>query len=309
MRITKPSLRVVLALLTIGTTPLGAHAAEYGFSSYALGGSAFGAGAMPPPGTYVTAVSGFYSGRIDVDVNFGNVTVSAGAKVDFFNSALNLLYVPQRTFLGGNLGLSVTIPVGHIDMEATVTSPVLASRSVDGWGLGDIVPKIQLGWHQGTFAHMVYLQAVAPTGRWDSGFAPNIGLHRPGVDVGWAFTLVDPQTKLQANATLGFTFNFENTATDYKSGNEFHLEWALGIECAPGFVLGLVGYDYRQISDDTGSAARPFRGSVDAIGAGLSYTTLVDGSPLVLSLRHYREFNVENRWDGSMTMATGTLRF
>jgi hypothetical protein len=74
-------------------------------------------------------------------------------------------------------------------------------------------------------------------------------------------------------------------------------------------VLGIVGYDYRQFSDDSGSARGPFRGSVDAVGAGASYTTLVGGTPLILNLRHYREFNVENRWDGSMTIASGTLKF
>ncbi len=308
MRIKKPTLRV-FSVLTIMSVSAGAHAAEYGFSSYGLGGNAFGAGATPPPGTYVTTVAGFYSAKIDVNVNFDNVTLRAGAKVDFFNSGLNVLYVPEQKVFGGNLGLSVTVPVGHIDLDAAITSPIPVSRGVDGWGLGDIVPKVQLGWQQGTFAHTVYLQVVAPTGRWDSGFAPNIGLHRPGVDVGWAFTLVDPQTKLQANGALGFTFNFENTATDYQSGDEFHFEWALGMECSPGLVIGLVGYDYRQLTADSGSAARSFKGSVDAIGAGLSYTTLINQTPLVLSLRHYREFDAENRWEGNMTIATGTVRF
>ena len=309
MATTRLALGALSAISVLSASPAGVHAAEYGFSSYALGGNAFGAGATPPPGMYVTTVTGYYSGKIDVNVNFDNFTLAAGAKVGFFNSALNALYVPERKVLGGNLGLSMTVPVGHIDLDATITSPIVGARGVDGWGLGDVVSKVQLGWQQGTFAHSVYLQAVAPTGRWASGFAPNVGLHRPGIDVGWAFTLVDPQTKLQANGALGFTFNFENTATDYKSGNEFHFEWALGIECSPGLVLGLVGYDYRQFTDDSGSANGPFRGSVDAIGAGASYTTLVGGKPLVLNLRHYREFNVENRWEGSMTIATGTLRF
>lgn len=303
------TLRAFSVLSVIGAATAGAHAAEYGFSSYGLGGNAFGAGATPPPGIYVTSVAGFYSGKIDVTVNFDNFTLAAGAKVKFYNSATNALYVPERKVLGGHLGLSLTVPVGHVDLDATITSPIAVERGVDGWGLGDIVPKVQLGWQQGTFAHTVYLQAVAPTGRWSSGFAPNVGLHRPGVDVGWAFTLVDPKTKIQANGALGFTFNFENTGTDYKSGNEFHFEWALGIECSPGLVLGIVGYDYRQLTDDSGSAARPFRGSVDAIGAGVSYTTLVGKTPLVLNLRHYREFDVENRWDGNMTIATGTVRF
>jgi hypothetical protein len=63
--------------------------------------------------------------------------------------------------------------------------------------------------------HTVYLQVVAPTGRYETGFFPIIGLH-------------DEVTKLQFNGAAGFTFNFENTATDYQSGDEFHFEWAIG---------------------------------------------------------------------------------
>ena len=74
----------------------------------------------------------------------------------------------------------------------------------------------------------LYLQAVAPTGRWQPGFSPIIGLHRPGVDTGWAFTWTDPSKKLQLNGAAGFTFNYENTETNYRTGNEFHFEWAAG---------------------------------------------------------------------------------
>ena len=72
-----------------------------------------------------------------------------------------------------------------------------------------------------------------------------------------------------------------------------------------------VGYDYRQISDDSGAGARigPFRGRVDAIGPGLTYTTLFGQTPFILNVRHYTEFNAHNRWDGSSTIVCGTLRF
>src|SRR5262245_10460053 len=43
--------------LLMATSGFG-QAAEYGFSTYALGESAFSAGLTPPPGTYVTAVTG-----------------------------------------------------------------------------------------------------------------------------------------------------------------------------------------------------------------------------------------------------------
>jgi hypothetical protein len=61
---------------------------------------------------------------------------------------------------------------------------------------------------------------------------------RWGIDTGWA-SLTDKPTKLQVSGTAGLTFNFENTATNYQSGNEFHWEWAVGIECMQGLVLGV----------------------------------------------------------------------
>jgi hypothetical protein len=288
-----------------------ATAAEYGFTSYLLGGNAFGAGVTPPPGTYVTEAIGFYSANIGTTVSFGGVTLNPGGKVEVFNAQTNILYVPERKVFGGNLGLSVTVPVGHNDTEATLGGPFGLSRSVDGWGLGDVVPKIQLGWQHGDFAHTIYVLAVTPTGRWDPGFSPIIGLHRPGIDTGWAFTWTDKTKKLQVNGATGFTFNFENTATDYKSGNEFHFEWAIGLEFAPGLLIGVVGYDYRQLTGDTGSGASlgPFRGRVDAIGPGLTYTTLLGQTPFILNVRHYHEFNASNHWEGSSTILSGTIRY
>ena len=107
--------------------------------------------------------------------------------------------------------------------------------------------------------------------------------------------LADKQTKLQVNGAAGFTFNFENTETD-KSGNEFISSGRWVSECTPGLVLGVVGYDYRQLTGDSaGARLGPFEGSVDAIGPGLSYTTVIRQTPFVFNLRHYQEFNAENR--------------
>lgn len=260
----------------------------------------------------MTAVTGVYTAEIGGAINFGGVVINAGAKVEGVTSGVNVLYVPERKLFGGNLGLSVTVPVGHVDIEATVgIGPFSASRQTDGWGLGDIVPKIQLGWQRGEFAHTVYLQAAAPTGRYAPGFVPIIGLNRPSIDTGWAFTWADKATKLQFNGAVGFTFNFENTETDYRSGNEFHFEWAIGRDLGGGLTVGVVGYNYRQLTDDTGAGALlgAFRGKVDAIGPGLSYSTLLGKMPLIVNLRHYHEFDAENRWEGNLTIVSGTLRF
>jgi len=312
MRARQRPVQALVAACLLLTASAEARATEYAFSTYALGESAFAAGVTPPPGTYVTAVTGFYSGEIGAPVDFGRVVINAGAKVEFFTSGLNVLYVPERKLLGGNLGLSVTVPVGHNDVEATLgVGPFTASREVDGWGLGDVLSRAQLGWQEGALSYTLYVQAVAPTGKYETGFFPIIGLNRPGIDMGGAFTWTDKPTKLQFNGTAGFTFNFENTATDYTSGNEFHFEWAIGRELCPGFVVGIVGYDYRQLTADSGAGdvLGAFEGRVDAIGPGLSYTTVIHTTPLVFNLRYYQEFNAKNRWEGDSTIASGTVRF
>ena len=303
---------IASALLLIANSST-VSADEFGFSSYGLGASAFGAGATPPPGTYVTTVSGYYEARIGAPVTIGNVQLEIGSKLQFFQQALNGLYVPKESVLGGHLGFGVTIPVGHIDLSATVTGPLGNTFHADtnGWGLGDITTRMQLGWQQSDFAHLAYVQVVAPSGKYAVGFEPNIGLQRPGIDAGWAFTWTEKSSKLQFNGAFGVTFNFDNVTTDYSSGTDFHFEWAVGREIHPGLIFGVVGYDYRQLTGDSGTGAvlGPLVGSVDAVGLGISYTTLVNKSPVVFSARHYEEFNVDRRWDGNMTILSGTVRF
>lgn len=305
-------LKVAAAGCALATAGSAVKAAEFAFGTYGLGSSTFSAGVTPPAGTYVTTVAGFYEADISGPLTIGNVRLNAGAKIDFFTSALNVLYVPEGKVLGGNLGLSVTVPVGHIDIEATFgVGPFSASREVAGWGLGDIVPRVQLGWQAGDLAYTVWLQAVTPTGRYDPTFSPNTGFNRPGIDTGLAATWTDKATKLQFNGAAGFTFNFENEATNYQTGTEFHFEWAIGYELSKGFIVGVVGYDYRQLTGDSGPGAvlGPFKSRVDAVGPGLSYSTVLGTMPLVLNVSHYREFNAEHRFEGNETLASVTLRF
>jgi hypothetical protein len=296
----------------LAAAPQAAKAAEFAFGTYGLGSSSFGAGVTPPAGTYVSTVAGFYHAEINGPLTIGNVVLNAGAKIDFFTAALNVLYVPERKVLGGNLGLSVTVPIGRIDIEAAIgVGPFSASRQVDGWGLGDIVPRVQIGWEAGDLAYTVWLQGVTPTGRYEPTFSPSTGFNRPGIDTGLAATWTDKTTKLQFNGAVGLTFNFENEATDYQTGTEFHFEWAVGYELGKGLVVGVVGYDYRQLTGDSGSGAvlGPFKSRIDAVGPGLSYTTVLGTMPLVLNLSHYREFNAEHRFEGNQTLASVTLRF
>jgi hypothetical protein len=278
--------------------------------------SAFSGGETPPPGTYVSAGLAAIRGDINGALTFGGIEIDVAMQIkEFVNGSANILYVPKQTVLGGRLGVSMTVPFGFADLQAEVTGPLgnTVQLETSGWGLGDSVPRLQLGWDNGDFHHSVYIQGLLPTGRYETGFNPNIGLNRPSIDFGWGFTYIEPTSKLQFNGTFGLTTSFENKATDYDSGDDFHFEWAVGKDVGHGFILGVVGYDYRQISDDTGAGVPAildgFKGRVDAVGPGLTYTTQIGKVPFIFNARHYEEFNVKNRFDNSVTLITGTFVF
>ena len=181
---------------------------------------------------------------------------------------------------------------------------------VSGDGLGDVGGSIQLGWQQGTFFHTVYVQGVAPTGRFVKGFEPNVGLNRPAVDVGWGFTWVEPTSKFQFNGVVGFTLSEENNITNYKSGNDFHMEWAIGRDLAPGLTLGVAGYSFRQLNGDSGVGATlgPLKGSAGAVGPALLYSTMVGKTPLTIAARYYHEYHVEKRFRTDAAFLTITTK-
>ena len=81
--------------------------------------------------------------------------------------ALNGSYVRDRKALGGQPGFPVTIPVGHIDSDASATVPLgnTFSDELSGWGLGDITNQRSLVWEDGDFADLADVQVVADSGR------------------------------------------------------------------------------------------------------------------------------------------------
>lgn len=91
MRIQRSIAHVSLTFTFLAAVSLRGQAAEYAYSTYALGESAFSAGVTPPPGTYVTTEIGFINAKLAGNTSFGGVTVNVGATADFFSTALNLV--------------------------------------------------------------------------------------------------------------------------------------------------------------------------------------------------------------------------
>jgi hypothetical protein len=292
--------------------PAEVSAAEYGFTAYPLGSLSFGAGVTPPPGVYVTDAISFYTGTIGGNFDFGGRTFNAGVKANIFFDEANVLYVPEKTVFDGHFGVSVSAPAGYVDYPASASAArgtISAER--EGGGIGDFAVQIQFGWDSAEFSHTFHILEVIPSGRYSTGFYPILGLNRPSLDVGWAFTWLEKSSGLQFNGAVGFMASLENNATQYRTGDEFHFEWAIGYKFKNGLEIGIVGYDYRQITGDSGPGALlgPFEGSVDAIGPGLTYSTKIGNTPVTFGARNYEEYNTEHRFKGNLSIATFTAAF
>ena len=114
----------------------------------------------------------------------------------------------------------------------------------------------------------------------------------------------DPVKGWEFSGTAGITFNGENTATDYKSGDEFHFEFAGMKSVSRSVSLGLNGYFYRLVTGDTGSGAvlGSNMGEVWGIGPALDASFDLSGRPVSLSLRTFHKFDAERRLPGDAIM-------
>jgi hypothetical protein len=290
-----------------------ANAAEYGLGNYLLGLTIPMSGYTPPPGVYFQDSVYLYKGSAGSNVNFPlGRAVAAGIDEKFIVNIATLSWFAPGNFLGGTFGLAATIPYGKADVSADVasTGPFGINRqfgrSDSVTGIGDTAFSAILGWQEGNHHWNINVTGFTPTGSYNADRLANMGLNRPGVDVKGAYTWLDMQTGLEISGALGMTFSMENTATNYSTGNELHLEGAINQHFANGFSLGVGGYWYQQLGDDggTGNRVGPFKGRVAALGPLIGYTFKAGEIPISLSGRWFHEFDTENRVSGDSVFAT-----
>lgn len=316
-----------------------AHAVEGGSGVYAPGLVGPQAGIMPEPGTYVGYNFYYYKGDSTTDVSASGkvpvpgtgfelpaqLTGSVKTEVESFAHIATLTYVFDATILGGRPGVSVWLPYVDADLTlegsgvlsltgplgGTYDIPLGGSADASETGIGDTTFIGLLGWQTGFLHYMTMLNVYAPTGEYDRNRLVNAGRNHWAIDPMLAVTYLNEDIGLELSGAAGITFNFENTDTDYESGDEFHLDLALIQHLSDTFHLGLVGYAYQQLNGDSGSGApEDFKGRVYAWGPEVGGTVpLGTKSNLFLKARYYDEFDAKNRLEGDMWLFTATVNF
>lgn len=276
-----------------------ALATEGGGSTYPVGAENYMSGAMPPPGLY----SQFYIGHYEADSLRGNdgKKLPVDFRVRANSLAPRLVWVTEQQVLGGNLAFHAIVPL--VDLKVEVND-----QSQSKQGLGDIIFGPALGYHLSDKLHtIVALDFLAPTGRYDRGDLANIGRNYWGIEPVLAISYIDP-AGLNVDAKIMYDFNLENQATDYRSGQELHMDYAVGWGLNNGWVVGIGGYAYRQTTDDrqNGERIADNKGRVFSIGPSVKYTS---DTGWFLTAKWEQETQVRNRAEGNAYWVKLTVPF
>jgi hypothetical protein len=300
---------VVIILITILSAPLApmrpylAWAGEGGASTYTPGTNDFAMGIVPPPGLYFRYIFISYQGFSDAVVESAQLQLDARIRL-YGNVFVPIVVTPYKVF-GANYAFLVRFPLRTPEIRATITVPpfdeeitVTDSRT----SLGDIgISPLVLGWHRGNFHCMLVAPTIYfPTGEYSLNNSVNPGRNRYALQAAVNFTYFNKKRGLEAGLHLGYTTNFVNPATDYKSGDEFHLDYILAYHTRFGLALGMVGFFLAQVTGDSGSGATlgPNQGITVGLGPAAQYKFKLWGAPCNVRVKYYNELATQNRWEG-----------
>lgn len=291
------------ALMGVCAAP--ALATETGGGAYPNGAEGYTGAALPPPGLYTLA----YLEHYEAD-RFNDGDGDSGLLPDFDARAdaaiARFVYVTDKTILGASWGMQAIVPVVNLKVGA-------AGMSDETTGFGDIIiDPLLLGWHFKNGLHVTAgVDISIPVGRYNPAKLSNIGRNYWTIEpvLGVAYY---SKSGFSADVKLMYDINMRNkdavitpfnpTGADYRSGNEFHADFAVGQQIGK-WKLGAAGYYYKQTTKDKVSDATAqsvvdgfggFKGEAFAAGPSIGYTA--GKVQLIATWQH--EFHAEYRPQG-----------
>jgi hypothetical protein len=303
---------LVSALMISSFSMPPAYAAEGAMSSYTPG--TYGDFSMnyATPGLYFRENVVYFKGDVD-DVPV-LPSINANLKQKTWFNLLGITYVSPYKILGANYLITSNIPYG-ISAKLKVNVPAFgfsqSERSgIKELGVGDVwIAPMGLMWNFGSFHITLTENIVLPTGDYDSKKLVNMGRNYTSFDTDIGFTWLDEKNGHEVSFMAGYLINSKNHATDYKTGSEFHVDFALNQFLSENLGFGIVGYYYKQLSKDSGSgvvATDGFKSSSAGVGpavmVGLSKNVQMIGKWIY-------EYHSKNRFEGNWAALSLVVKF
>ena len=304
--------------LSVAASLLGAEhaAADEGGVSFWLPGQYGSFAAMPSnPGWSFETIYYRQSPSAQAGINFargGGLQAGVSSPTDL------VMFTPTYSFetpvFGGQLAIGMTAVVGRNSTSATATltgpggASLSGARSDSVVGFGDPSPTATLYWSNADHYFMLYGTTGIPVGAYDINRMSALGLGHWAVDGGMGYTYFNEKAGIELSVVAGLTYNFVNPYTDYRSGIDWHVDWALSPYVSEKMLIGAVGYFYGQVTGDSapGGTFGDSRSRVAGIGPQIGFFLPFAGREAFLSFKAYYEFDVHRRldgWNGWVTFA------
>ena len=301
------------------------YAAESGMGHYVPGAFADFGDMAPPPGVFAAMnwynhYNGSAGGSVQLPLGgllAGNL--SATCNTEMFGG----VYTTPYGILGGKFAFAVLVPYIWMDVTGTITGTgprgraftITRTDTADGIGDMAFVP-FWLNWTSGDFKWGVQLDIYAPTGQYNTGQLANVGLNYWTFEPMATFSYISKKIGLELSGTVGFDINTINSATDYQSGEVFHIDATIA-EHLPLFGHGIIGiganaFYWKQLTGDSGSGARlgPFETEMSGIGPVLSYISpTFCGHTIVAEVKWLPQIDSSRTLNGDYIWAKVSLAF
>lgn len=286
--------------------------ADEGGAAFWLSGQYASLAAVPShPGWSLVTMPYVYSGNGDKSkVYQAGRSVNAGLSTRESIVLFQLGYSAEEKILGGQPYIGIGWGPGANTSSAIAS--VYANRTVEFnrsnsvVGTQDLYPLASLSWNKGSNNFMTYLTGDIPVGTYNPASLATIGLGHAAIDTGGGYTYLNTNTGLEFSGVLGATYNWMNNQTNYQSGIDSHLDWAVSQFLSANWQAGIAGYVYYQLTADSGSGDKvgSFKSQISAIGPQVGYLFTVDKRQAYINLRAYKEFWAQHRVEGYAAIAT-----
>ncbi len=302
----KRCLGAMILIAACMSIPAPAPAVEGGGSNWIMGVTGFGAGVVPEPGFHLGNLTWITEFSTNQNITSGTNVITA-LDVDIYLNAHLPTYTGDIEAWDARYQFLAFIPLIWIDGTFRAGNDPQESEHKDAQ-LGDMGFEVALGWKEEDFLGVDGLNLdyapgfliVAPTGHYERQEVLNAGRHRWSFQPHVGYTLFHEGTGIEASQRIMYSFNTKNGRTNYRSGQEFHFDWALGKRFESGLQAGLFGVWYRQTTADGGQGAQAtgnLKGKAWGIGPVVQYSGELFGVPFSTAIRYQKVPQHRNRVD------------
>lgn len=284
-------LRIAPILAAALMLPAAVQATENACSVYPIGAETVMPGVTPAGhGTMLVEFSLFYEAN--------ELTNSAGAsaapefKVRVMANAIKLVHNWDLPVLGGKFNSNIAVPAVY---EKLHVAPGDYTQS----GLGNVILGLfQIGYQKGSMHWYYEGDIYLPGSPYTKGAALNTGQNNYAAAPVAAFTYLPHGGEWEVSSKYEYIVNFHDTATHYRSGNEFTWEYVAMKEVSRDVAMGVNGYLYQQTTNDEQNGAI-FGGGNQGRDLAVGPEVRVHAGHCIAVFKYFRDTLVENKPAGN----------